>query len=502
MRISNVNNFLLGNTQAKVNSTNNVEHPYSTNSIKLDALKADTVSFGNLVPKTASLTKKTIMDLPKDLSGQRVFLRVDHNVSFKPGTSIIESDTRIRRSLDTIIELIKRNAKIIIGTHMGDPYKVVNDKPGKFVSTNIVAERLAELLKERGINTSIKHIPEAIGENAVAESKALKNGDILYLENLRRDPAETGSTAIVKDGKLVSETDSTAILKDEEWVSKELPKDKMDAYAQELAKLGDHYVNDGFGAAHRAHASTSLIANYIPGQKVAGLLMNQEYTELSKLINNPKRPFVAMIGGSKVSDKIKIMDNLISNVLKKGDTLVIGGGMSYTFTLAKGGEIGKSLSQPGMIETAQAIMKKAKEKGIELILPVDNVVADRFSNDANAKIVSSMKIPNGYEGLDIGPKTVEKIKEALDKSKTVFWNGPLGVYEFPNFANGTNSIGQHLVKITKENSAYTVVGGGDASTAMKKAGIKGFSYDCTGGGASLEFMEGKELPGIKLLDNA
>ncbi|MFM1913620.1 MAG: hypothetical protein RIR51_1463, partial [Bacteroidota bacterium] len=303
-----------------------------------------------------------------------------------------------------------------------------------------------------------------IGEDAVELAKNLQAGEILLLENLR-------------------------FYKEEEKGD--------EAFAEKLAGLGDVWVNDAFGTAHRAHASTTIVGKFMK-EKVCGFVMQAEIDNAQKILEGAERPFTAIMGGSKISDKILIIEKLLDKV----DNLIIGGGMTYTFTLADGGKIGKSISEPDKVDLARELLKKAEEKGVKIYRALDNLVADDFSNDANTQIVPKGQIPDGWEGLDIGPQTIELFKSVVKESKTILWNGPMGVFEFPTFAKGTNAIADAVVNATEQNGAFSLIGGGDSASAVNNAGYGDrVSYVSTGGGALLEYMEGKVLPGLKALED-
>ncbi|ANB59034.1 phosphoglycerate kinase [Anoxybacillus sp. B7M1] len=393
------------------------------------------------------MNKKTVRDI--DVKGKRVFCRVDFNVPMQDGR--VTDDTRIRAALPTIQYLSEQGAKVILASHLGRPKgKVVEE-----MRLTAVAERLSELLGKKVVKTD-----EAYGEEVKAAIAAMNEGDVLLLENVRFYPGE-------------------------EKNDQEL--------AQAFAELADVYVNDAFGAAHRAHASTEGIAHYLPA--VAGFLMEKEIEVLGKALSNPERPFTAIIGGAKVKDKIGVIENLLDKV----DHLIIGGGLAYTFVKALGHEIGKSLLEEDKIELAKSFMEKAKEKGVKFYMPVDAVVADDFSNAANKKVVSIDNIPSDWEALDIGPKTRELYRDVILQSKLVIWNGPMGVFEMDAFAEGTKAVAQALADA---KGTYTVIGGGDSAAAVEKFGLaEEMDHISTGGGASLEFMEGKQLPGVVALND-
>ena len=393
---------------------------------------------------------KSIKDI--NFSGKKVLLRVDFNVPIdEQGT--ITDDTRIRESLPTIDKLLSDGAAIIIMAHFGRPKDGFDPK----LSLAPVAKYLSQIL-----NREVLFTQELLGEKVSEMARNLKGGEVFLLENIRFYPGETKG-------------------------DKEL--------AQQLAQLGDCYVNDAFGAAHREHSSTATIAQFFPNDKYFGLLMENEVRNLTLLMQNPQRPFTAIIGGSKISTKIDILENLIPIV----DNMIIGGGMRYTFTKAMGGKIGKSLCESDKLDVALELMEKMKQANVKLYLPADSVVADDFSNDANTMIVPSNQIPDGWESLDCGPEAIKAFDEVITKSKTILWNGPMGVFEMPNFAKGTFAVGESVAKATAEG-AFSAVGGGDSVAAVKLLGIGDkMSYVSTGGGAMLEYLEGKVLPGIKAI---
>nr|WP_304216194.1 phosphoglycerate kinase [Fredinandcohnia onubensis] len=393
------------------------------------------------------MNKKSVRDI--DVKGKRVFCRVDFNVPMQDGQ--VTDETRIRAALPTIEHLRKEGAKVILASHLGRPKGKAVDE----LRLDPVAKRLGEHL---GIE--VRKTNEAYGPEVEQTISEMNEGDVLLLENVRFYPGEEKN-----DPEL----------------------------AKQFAALADVYVNDAFGAAHRAHASTAGIAEHLPA--VAGFLMEKEIEVLGKALSNPERPFTAIIGGAKVKDKIGVIENL----LEKVDNLIIGGGLAYTFVKAQGHEIGKSLLEEDKIDLATQFMNKAKEKGVNFYMPVDVKVADDFSNDANTKIVPIEEIPSDWEALDIGPKTAELYRDVILNSKLVIWNGPMGVFELDAFANGTKAVGQALADAT---DTYSIIGGGDSAAAVEKFGLADkMSHISTGGGASLEFMEGKELPGVVLLND-
>lgn len=391
------------------------------------------------------LNKKTIEDI--DVNGKRVLVRCDFNVPQDEEGNITD-DRRIIAALPTIKYLMEHNAKVILCSHLGRPKGEFNMK----YSLKPIAKRLSELLGKK-----VHMADDVIGDSAKSLVASLKEGDVMLLENVRFHKEEEANDM---------------------------------AFSKALAELADVYVNDAFGTAHRAHASTEGVAKYLPA--VCGYLIQKEINVMGKALNNPVRPFVAILGGKKVSDKI----NVITNLIDKVDELLIGGGMAYTFFKAKGYEIGKSICEDDKVELAKELMEKAAHKGVKLLLPIDNVVATEFSNDAESKVVASNEIPADWEGVDIGPETVKLYGDALKNAKTVIWNGPMGVFEFDKFAVGTNEI----AKILGGLDAITIIGGGDSAAAIEKGGFADkMTHISTGGGASLEFLEGKELPGIACL---
>lgn len=394
------------------------------------------------------MNKKTVKDI--DVNGKKVLVRCDFNVPIDSETGKITDNRRIRAALPTIQYLLDHNAKVILCSHLGRPKGEFNLK----YSLKPVAEELSKLL-----NKDVKLAKDVIGESAKELTTNMKEGDIVLLENVR-------------------------FHKEEEQNDPE--------YSKALASMAEIYVNDAFGTAHRAHSSTTGVADYLPA--VSGFLIEKELEFLGGALENPKHPFVAILGGAKVSDKIGVIENLLDKV----DTLIIGGGMAYTFYKAQGHHIGTSICEEDKLDLAKSILEKAKEKGVKLLLPVDNHVSSEYSNNGEEKIVDSTEIPDGFMGLDIGPKTIEKFEEAVKDAKTVVWNGPLGVCEFDKFATGTKAVATMLSKI----DATTIIGGGDSAAAIEKLGLADkMTHISTGGGASLEFLEGKTLPGIACLQD-
>lgn len=400
------------------------------------------------------MSKKSLASLSSaDISGKRALVRVDFNVPVDNQGNITD-DTRIRAALPTIQDLTQKGAKVILASHFGRP-KGVDDK----LRLTPVAKRLSELLGQEVIKTD-----DSIGDEVAAKVGALQNGQVLLLENVR-------------------------FYKEEEKNDPE--------FAKKLAANADFYVNDAFGTAHRAHASTEGVTKFL-SPSVAGYLVEKELQYLQNAIENPQRPLAAIIGGSKVSSKIGVIETL----LEKCDKLIIGGGMIFTFYKARGLNVGKSLVEEDKLELAKSLEAKAKERGVALLLPTDVVLADKFAPDANSQTVSIENIPDGWMGLDIGPDSVKFFQEALADTKTVIWNGPMGVFEFDKFAAGTEAIAHTLAEIGKTGTT-TIIGGGDSVAAVEKVGLADqMSHISTGGGASLELLEGKVLPGIAALDDA
>ncbi len=399
------------------------------------------------------MPKKTINNLSSsDLQGKRVLVRADFNVPVDDQGNITD-DTRIRAALPTIKALTSKGAKVILSSHFGRPKKGPEDK----YRLTPVGTRLSEVLGQPVVKCD-----DCIGDAVKATVDAMKDGDVVLLENVRFYPEEEANDP---------------------------------AFAEKLASIADLYVNDAFGTAHRAHASTEGVTKFLK-PSVAGLLIEKELEYLQSAIESPKRPLAAIVGGSKVSSKIGVIETLLDKV----DKLLIGGGMVFTFYKARGLNVGKSLVEEDKLELAKSLEIKAKEKGVQLLLPVDVVVADNFAPDANAQTVSVENIPDGWMGLDIGPKSIEEFKTALSECKSVIWNGPMGVFEFDKFAAGTEAIAHTLAELTPKGTT-TIIGGGDSVAAVEKVGLASqMSHISTGGGASLELLEGKELPGIAALD--
>ena len=398
------------------------------------------------------LNKKSVDDI--NVKGKKVLVRCDFNVPLDADLNITD-ENRLVAALPTIKKLIADGGKVILCSHLGKP----KGEPKPELSLAPVAKRLTELLGQE-----VKFAADAnvVGDNAKAAVAAMNDGDVILLENTRYRAEET------KNGEALS---------------------------KELASLADVFVNDAFGTAHRAHCSNVGVTEFVKGDCVVGYLMQKEIDFLGNAVNNPERPFVAILGGAKVSSKISVIENLLDKV----DTLIIGGGMAYTFMAAHGEEVGKSLLEEDYEEYALKMEKKAEEKGVKLLIPVDTVVADDFSNDANFKVVGRGEIPADMEGLDVGPKTAELFADAIKGAKTVVWNGPMGCFEMPNFAKGTIAVAQAMADL---EGATTIIGGGDSAAACNQLGFGDkMTHISTGGGASLEFLEGKDLPGVVAADD-
>jgi len=385
-----------------------------------------------------------------DFSGKKALIRVDFNVPLNEKFEITD-DTRMRAALPTIEKVIEKGGSPVIMSHLGRPKNGPEDK----FSLKHLVPHLSDLLGGR----TVKIAPDCIGEETKKIAGALQPGEVLILENLRFHGEETKGDA---------------------------------EFARQLSEMGDCWVNDAFGTAHRAHASTAVIAQYFPNDKMFGFLVGSEVASLEKVMKEPQRPFTAIMGGSKVSSKITIIENLLERV----DHLIIGGGMTYTFVKSQGGKIGDSICEDDYLDLAKDLMKKAEAKGVQLHFAVDVLEADDFAETANTKVVPANDIEDGWQGLDVGPKTIEKFNKVISESKTVLWNGPVGVFEMDKFAEGTKAIGAAVVEATKKG-AFSLVGGGDSVAAVNKFGIAdGVSYISTAGGALLEYLEGKDLPGI------
>ena len=385
--------------------------------------------------------------------GKKALIRVDFNVPLNERFEITD-DTRIKATIPTIKKILADGGSVILMSHLGRP----KDGPTEKYSLKHIVAPLSLIL-----GVPVKFADDCIGDQATELAGSLQPGEVLLLENLRFYKEEEKGDA---------------------------------AFAEKLAKLGDVWVNDAFGTAHRAHASTAVIGQFFT-DKICGKVMQAEIDNAQHILEHAEKPFTAIMGGAKISDKILIIEKLLDKV----DNLIIGGGMTYTFTKALGGKIGKSLLEADKQELALEILKKAKEKGVKVYMPLDNVTADAFSNDANRETFATGEIPDELEGLDIGPKTIELFSKVVKESKTILWNGPMGVFEFPNFATGTNAIAEAVVKATDDNNAFSLIGGGDSASAINNAGYGDrVSYVSTGGGALLEYMEGKVLPGVAALE--
>ena len=387
-------------------------------------------------------------------AGHKALIRVDFNVPLDEDFNITD-DNRMTAALPTINKILKDGGSVILMSHLGRP----KDGPTNKYSLKHIVPHLSDLLGQK-----VEFADDCIGQQAIDEAKALQPGEVLLLENLR-------------------------FYKEEE---------KGDvAFAEKLSKLGDVYVNDAFGTAHRAHASTSIIAQFFPHAKYFGYLMAGELANAEKILNHADKPFTAIMGGSKVSDKILLIERLLDKV----DNLIIGGGMAYTFAKAAGGTIGKSLVELDKLDLATSLVQKAKDKGVKLYLPIDTIIADSFSNDAKTEVAPTNAIKDDWMGLDIGPETIKAFSTVIESSKTILWNGPMGVFEMESFLIGTKAIANAVVKAT-QSGAFSLIGGGDSAAAVAKFGLTDdVSYVSTGGGALLEYMEGKELPGVKAIND-
>lgn len=411
-----------------------------------------------------------------NFDGKRAFVRVDFNVPLDENFNITD-DTRIRAALPTLKKILSDNGMLIIGSHLGRP-KGIDDK----FSMKHILNHVSKLL-----GVEVQFAKDAIGSETAEQVKNLKPGQALLLENLRFYAEEQGKPRLADDAT-----------EEEKKKAKEELKKSQKEFTQTLASYADCYVNDAFGTAHRAHASTALIADYFDKEhKMFGYLMEKEVNAVNKVLNDIQRPFTAIMGGSKVSSKIDIIENLLSKV----DNLIIAGGMTYTFVKAQGGKIGNSICEDDKLDLALDLLAKAKKQGVNLILAVDTKIADKFDNNANTDFVDVDEIPDGWEGLDIGPKSMEIFAQVIKESKTILWNGPTGVFEFENFTAGTKAVGLAIAEAT-ENGAFSLVGGGDSVAAVNKFNLADkVSYVSTGGGALLEAIEGKKLPGIAAVED-
>lgn len=411
-----------------------------------------------------------------NFKGLRTFVRVDFNVPLDDKFNITD-DTRIRAALPTLHKILGDGGRLILGSHLGRP-KGVEDK----YSLAHIKDQISKAL-----GVEVKFAPDCVGEEAVRMAAELKDGEVLLLENLRFYAEEEGKPrGLAEDAS-----------EEEKAAAKKAVKESQKVFTKKLADLADVYVNDAFGTAHRAHASTALMADYFDkDHKMFGYLMGKEVEAVKKVMSDIRRPFTAIMGGSKVSSKIDIIENLLTKV----DNLILTGGMTYTFSKARGGKIGVSIVENDKLDLALDIIKKAEERGVKLYIAVDSKVADKFSNDANTQFVPSNDIPDGWEGMDIGPKTIEMFSEVIKGSKTILWNGPTGVFEFDNFGHGSEAVGKAIAEATKAG-AFSLVGGGDSVACVNKYHLADkVSYVSTGGGALLEAIEGKVLPGIAAIE--
>ena len=407
-----------------------------------------------------------------NFAGKKAFVRVDFNVPVDENFNITD-DTRIRAAMPTLKKIIADGGRLIIASHMGRPKK----NPDPKYSLKVIVARVSELL-----GVDVKFAPDALGEETEKMVAELQNGEALLLENLRFYAEEEGKPRLPETAT-----------EEEKAAAKKEVKASQKEFAKKLASYADAYVNDAFGTAHRAHASTALIADYFDADhKMFGYLMNKEVDAVDALMENPARPFTAIMGGSKVSTKIEIIENLLTKV----DNLIIAGGMTYTFTKALGGKVGISICEDDKLDLALELLEKAKKNGVNMVLAVDAKIADAFSNDANTAFVPVGEIPDGWEGLDIGPETEKIFADVIKSSKTILWNGPTGVFEFENFTHGSRSVGEAIAEATR-NGAFSLVGGGDSVACVNKFGlVDDMSYVSTGGGALLEAIQGLVLPGI------
>jgi phosphoglycerate kinase len=390
-----------------------------------------------------------------DFKGKRALIRVDFNVPLDKETLTITDDTRIRAALPTIKHILSAGGSVVLMSHLGRPKEGPEDK----FSLKHIVKHTAELLQ-----TEVKFANDCIGAEAFEMSANLQAGEVLLLENLRFYKQETAGT---------------------------------ESFAESLAKHGDVYVNDAFGTAHRAHASTAIIAKYFPNDKMFGYLLEAEIKSVDKVLNSDEKPLTAIVGGAKVSSKITIIERLLDKV----DNLIVGGGMAFTFVKAQGGEVGGSLVEDDYLDVARKILTEAQAKGVNVYIPKDAVIADSFSNEANRKTVPSNEIPSGWMGLDTGAETSKDCAEILKNSKLILWNGPMGVFEMDNFQQGTKDVANAIVEATANNGAFSLIGGGDSVAAINKFNLADkVSYVSTGGGAMLEYLEGIELPGIKAIN--
>ncbi len=413
---------------------------------------------------------KMIQDF--NFKGIKTIVRVDFNVPLDKKTFVVTDDTRIRGALLTIRKILSEGGSVILMSHLGRP----EGRMEKYSLKPVLP------VLEKYLGQKVLFADDCLGESAVKMSAALKPGEVLLLENVRFYPEEEGKPILPETA-----TD------EEKKAAKAEMKAKQKEMAKKLSTYADVYVNDAFGTAHRAHGTTAVIADYFPRDKIMfGFLINSELAAMDKVLNNAQHPFTAIMGGAKVSDKIMLIENLLNKV----DNLIIGGGMTYTFVKAQGGKIGKSLCEEDKLDLALKIIEKAKEKKVNLYLPVDSLNADKFENEANTKVTAVDAVDDNWLGLDIADKTIKLFSDVIDKSKTILWNGPMGVFEMEKFAKGTTTIAKAIAAATAKG-AYSLIGGGDSVAAINKNGLADkVSYVSTGGGAMLEYMEGKKLPGI------
>lgn len=413
---------------------------------------------------------KIIQDF--NFKGTKAIVRVDFNVPLDKKTFVVTDDTRIRGALPTIKKITGDGGACILMSHLGRP----EGRQEKYSLKPVLP------VLEKYLGFKVQFADDCLGESAVKMSAALKPGEVLLLENVRFYPEEEGKPILPETA-----TD------DEKKAAKAELKAKQKELAKKLATYAEVFVNDAFGTAHRAQGTTAVIADYFPKDKMMfGFLINSELAAMDKVLHNPKKPFTAIMGGAKVSDKILLIENLLNRV----DNLIIGGGMTYTFIKAMGGKIGNSLCEGDKLELALSLINKAKEKNVKLYLPVDSINGDKFDNEANTSITSIDQVPDGWMGLDIGEKTIKEFSSVIENSKTILWNGPMGVFEMEKFSKGTTDVAKAIAAAT-DKGAYSLVGGGDSVAAVNKYGLADkVSYVSTGGGAMLEYMEGKKLPGI------
>ncbi|MGC8824485.1 MAG: phosphoglycerate kinase [Bacteroidales bacterium] len=411
-----------------------------------------------------------------NFKGKRAIIRVDFNVPLDKQTFVVTDDTRIRGAIPTIKKVLNDGGSVILMSHLGRP----DGKPQEKYSLKHIVSTV-----EKHLGVPVRFVGDCMGEEAKQVCASLQPGQVVLLENLRFYEEEEGKPYHLGENA----TD------EEKKAAKAQVKEKQKAFVKQLASYADCYVNDAFGTAHRAHASTALIAEYFPNDKMFGYLIENELKAMDKVLHSPERPFTAIMGGAKVSDKILIIENLLSRV----DNLIIGGGMTYTFIKAQGGKIGKSLCEDDKLELALELLKKAKEKGVKVYLPVDAVNADAFDANANTMVTKINETPDGWMGLDIADESIKIFSEVIAQSKTILWNGPMGVFEMEKFSKGTSAIAKAIADATAKG-AYSLVGGGDSVAAINKNKLADkVSYVSTGGGAMLEYLEGKELPGIKAI---